>query len=100
MEDPDADTHGRMLRPEATVLPDGSLVPDANVIRPPPNRFTHRLQVDEPYSFDDSRRGAEPAGVLPAGTLVALLVEGADRCRVADGRGLYVDVRRSSLTAL
>jgi hypothetical protein len=100
VEDPDADTHGRMLRPEAIVLPDGSLVPVGNVLRPPPNRFTHRLLEDEPYRFDDSPRTADPAGVLPAGTRVALLVEGADRCRVVDERGLYVDVRPQSLGPL
>jgi hypothetical protein len=89
-----------MLRPQASVLSDGSLVPEGNVIRPPPNRFTHRLSVDEPYHFDDPRHGAEPAGMLPAGTPVALLVEGPERCRVVDGRGLYVEVSRASLSPL
>ncbi len=100
-EDPDADpTHGTMLRPQASVLSDGSLVPEGNVIRPPPNRFTHRLSEDEPYHFDDPRQDAEPAGMLPAGTPVALLVDGPDRCRVVDGRGLYVEVSRASLSPL
>ena len=99
-EDPDADpAHGTMLRPEALVLADGSLGPEGNVIRPPPNRFTHTLLVDEPYHVDDSP-GGDPAGVLPAGTRVALLVEGPDRCRVVDGRGLYVEVRPASLSPL
>jgi hypothetical protein len=38
--------------------------------------------------------------VLPAKTPVALLVEGAERCRVVDGSGLYVEVRRTSLREL
>ncbi len=86
-----------MLRPEAVVLGDEALVPPAHLVRPPPNRFTHELTVDEPYRFDRPGGGAGPEGVLPAGTPVVLLVEGDDRCRVVDGRGLYVEVRRSSL---
>jgi hypothetical protein len=35
--------------------------------------------------------------VLRAGTPVVLLVDGDDRCRVVDGSGLYVEVRRASL---
>jgi hypothetical protein len=89
-----------MLRPEAQVLPDEALVPDTNVVRPPPNRFTHKLLVDEPYRFDRPERPGEPDGVLAAGTPVALLVEGPERCRVVDGRGLYVEVRRASLDTL
>jgi hypothetical protein len=38
--------------------------------------------------------------VLPASTRVVLLVESADRCRVVDGNGLYVEVRRASLRRL
>jgi hypothetical protein len=38
--------------------------------------------------------------MLPAGTPVALLVEGPERCRVVDGRGLYVEVSRASLSPL
>jgi hypothetical protein len=93
-------TAGTMLRPEVQVLPDEALVPDTNVVRPPPNRFTHKLMVDEPYRFDRPKRAGESDGVLPAGTPVVVLVDGPDRCRVVDGRGLYVEVRRASLSAL
>jgi hypothetical protein len=89
-----------MLRPEASVLSDGSLVPESNLIRPPPNRFTHKLLRDEQYRLDRPERGAEADGVLQAGTPVVLLVEGPDRCRVVDGSGLYVEVRRASLGEL
>jgi hypothetical protein len=89
-----------VLRPEATVLSEGALVPERNLIRPPPNRFTHELLRDEPYSLDRPERGDEPDGVLKAGTSVVLLVEGPDRCRVVDGEGLYVEVRRASLGEL
>ena len=87
-----------MRRPETTVLDEEALVPERNLVRPPPNRFTHELVVDEPYRLD--RPGGPPDGVLPAGTRVVLLVEGPDRCRVVDGRGLYVEVRRASLRRL
>jgi len=89
-----------MLRPEAKMLGDEALVPAANLVRPPPNRFTHELALDEPYHFDRPQRAAEPDGVLPAGTPVAVLVESGERCRVVDGRGLYVEVRRQSLRGL
>jgi hypothetical protein len=87
-------------RPEALVLGEEALLPERNVVRPPPNRFTHQLTVDEPYRLDRPERSAEPDGVLPAGTRVVLLVEGPERCRVVDGRGLYVEVRRDSLREL
>lgn len=92
---------GVMLRPEAVILGDEALVPASNLIRPPPNRFTHSLTTDEPYRLDRAGdQQAGPDGVLPAGTQVVLLVEGEDHCRVVDGNGLYVPVRRSSLQQL
>jgi hypothetical protein len=95
-EEPD----GVVLRPEPVVLGDEALVPERNVIRPPPNHFTHELIVDEPYRFDRPEGTGEPDGVLPAGTPVVLLVDSPDRCRVVDGSGLYVEVRRGSLRKL
>ena len=87
-----------VLRPAAAVLGKKALVPVANLVRPAPNRFTHELTVDEPYWFDlPGRDPVQPDGVLRAGMPVVLLVEGDDRCRVIDGRGLYVEVRRASL---
>jgi hypothetical protein len=94
---PDA---GVVQRPDAVVLGEEALVPERNVVRPPPNRFTHELLVDEPYRLDRPERTDEPDGVLPARTQVVLLVEGPDRCRVVDGSGLYVEVRRASLREL
>ncbi|HKE98394.1 MAG TPA: hypothetical protein VKG45_05640 [Actinomycetes bacterium] len=89
-----------MLRPEAMVLGEEALIPAHNLVRPPPNRFTHELVVDEPYWLDrPGRRAQQPDGTLDAGTPVVLLVEADDHCRVVDGRGLYVQVRRSSLRA-
>lgn len=87
---------GVVRRPKPSVLSDDALVPEANLIRPPPNRFTHELAVDEPYRFDGPEQG-DPVGVLGAGTPVVLLAEEPDGCRVVDGRGLYVRVRCASL---
>jgi hypothetical protein len=56
--------------------------------------------VDEPYWLDRDETSPEPDGVLPAGTPVAVLVEDAGRCRVVDGSGLYVEVRRRSIREL
>jgi hypothetical protein len=91
---------GRVLRPDPVVLSEGAVVPDANLIDPAPNRFTHELARDEPYRFDVHPRRPKPDGVLAAGTPVAVLVEGPETCRVATGSGLYVDVPAGALRAL
>jgi hypothetical protein len=96
-DDPGAEV---VLRPEFVVLDDAALVTAGDVLRPPPVRFTHEVVVDEPYHLDVPDRGSEPDGVLGAGTRVTLLEEGEDRCRVADGSGLSVEVRRASLRKL
>ena len=105
-DDQESDTgpdEGVMLRPPAEVLDKKALIPERNLVRPPPNHFTHELVVDEPYHFDrpdQPDEPDEPDGVLPARTQVALLVEGDERCRVVAGNGLYVEVRRTSLRKL
>ena len=95
--DPD---RGEMLRPDAVVLGDDALVPERNLVRPAPNRFTHELLVDEPYTYDRPERARTPDGVLTTGTPVVLLVEEGERCRVVDAGGLYVEVRCASLRQL
>ena len=92
--------HGVTLRPEAVVLGDDALLPDTNIIRPPPNRFTHELIYDEAYRLDRPAQSGEPDGMLRAGTPVVLLVEALECCRVVDASGLYVEVRRTSLRRL
>jgi len=91
---------GVVLRPEMVILGDEALIPSSNLVQPPPNHFTHVLDVDEPYRYDRPERSDEPDGVLRAGTQVTLLVQGDDYCRVVDAAGLYVEVRRASVRKL
>jgi len=91
----------RYLRPEAAVLGDGSLVPPENEIRPPPDRFTHELARDTPFYFRGKAGVDHPDGRFEAATKVLLLRKDAGaRCRVADGRGLYVEIDCASLAKL
>jgi hypothetical protein len=94
------DGEGRVLRPEVHVLDRSAMVPERNIVRPPPEHFTHELAVDEPFHLDRDVRRGEPDGILRAGTRVVVVATAEDRCRVVDGRGLTVDVRRSSLRAI
>ena len=87
------------IRPKAVVLSDDSLVPKKNIISPPPNQFTHEVLRPQPYFFGKAR--TKPDGVFPAGTKVVLLVfDRSKYSRVADGRGLYVDIEHDSLRRL
>ena len=80
-----------MLRPKATVLPESALVPERNLIQPPPNRFTHEVKSEQPYYYAASTPARAPDGTFPAGTKVLLLVhDGGSLCHVADACGLYV----------
>jgi hypothetical protein len=89
------------IRPRATVLDDKALIPARNVISPAPNQFTHELTRDEPYYFGEFESSKAADGSFPAGAQVVLLVyEGGPRCRVVDGRGLYVEVAYDSLQKL
>lgn len=88
---------GLVLRPEAVVLGDDALIPASNLVDSLPDRFTHELSVDEPYRYDGVTDDQRPSGTLPAGTPVAIVSEGRDRCRVVDQRGLAVNVRGSSV---
>ena len=86
------------LRPQFEIVGEESLVPEDNLVRPAPQRFTHELVRAEPYFY---AAGEAPAGHLPAGSRVVLMGDdGAGRCRVVDGRGLYVEVACDSLRTL
>ncbi len=88
-----------MRRPEATILPSNAIVPAANFVEPPPNRFSHEVVDDEPYRY-----GADPEapadGTLTAGAPVLLVVDDGRYANVVDEHGLYVRVRRASLRPL
>lgn len=89
------------VRPEALVLPANALVPNENLIWPPPNLFTHVLARVQPYFYGAAADGGPADGELAAGTRVVLLVyEGGSACRVVDGRGLYVEVEYAALRRL
>ena len=88
-------------RPEARVLPDESIVPERNLIVPPPNQFTHQLKRAQAYYFDGAQQGRQPDGEFPSGAKVLLLVfNGGAYCRVADEQGLYVELEYESLHKL
>lgn len=89
------------VRPESLVLPANALVPNENLIWPAPNRFTHVLTRVQPYYYRSAEPGAPADGEFAEGTTVVLLVyEGGTTCRVADGRGLYVEVEYTALRRL
>jgi hypothetical protein len=88
------------VRPESVVLGEDSMVPPENQLRPPPNRFTHRLARDEPFYLQTKDSSKQADGQLDAGTEVVLLRHDGPRCRVADARGLYVEVGFESLAEL
>ena len=97
-EGPEGSVPEGFLRPRFEILGEDSLVPDDNLVRPAPDRFTHELVRTEPYSYG---AGEAPAGQLPAGTRVVVTDDdGAGRCRVVDSRGLSVEVASDSLRRL
>jgi hypothetical protein len=92
---------GIMKRPKAVVLPENAVVPNQNLISPPPNQFSHFLKRAQPYYFVEVKQGTPPDGEFSAGTKVLLLLyEGGKYCRVADNQGLYVEVEYDSLKKL
>jgi len=92
---------GRMIRPKAVVLNDAALVPEKNLIKPPPDQFTHELQQAQPYYYDQAQTAAKPDGELAAGAQVVLMVyDGGSYCRVVDAQGLYVETAYEGLRSL
>ncbi|MGX5653410.1 hypothetical protein ACWKWC_01390 [Geodermatophilus nigrescens] len=87
-------------RPGFVVLGAEALPPATNVVRPVPQPLTHELVVDQPFTLDRPGGDRGPDGVLPAGTRVAVLHAGDDRCRAVTSSGLAVDVPRAALREL
>lgn len=86
------------IRPDAVVLPESAVVPDKNIITPAPNQFTHELTRPQPFYFDGAQQGRPSDGELPEGAKVVLLLhDGGSYCRVADERGLYVEIEHDAL---
>lgn len=89
------------VRPEAVVLGENAIVPERNLISPAPNQFTHKLTQPQHYYFTGAQKGVPADGQFPTGTKVVLLVyDGGSYCRVADERGLYVEIEYDSLEKL
>ena len=90
-----------MKRPEATLLPETSLVPAGCRIAPVPNQFTHEVTREQPFYFARETRDATPNGEFAAGTRVVLMVhDSGPMCRVVDDRGLYVETAYEGLRRL
>jgi hypothetical protein len=86
-------------RPDLSILDDRSVIPDANLISPPPNRFSHAVAHDQPFFWEEPEAGEKPAGTFEAGHRLLLVREEEDGwCRVVDGQGLYVVTALASLT--
>jgi hypothetical protein len=92
---------GQFIRPEANVLSDESLIPNENLINPPPNQFTHELKSTQSFYYEAAQQSASPDGELPENTKVVLLrYDGGSYCRVVDEQGLYVEIKFDSLKKL
>jgi hypothetical protein len=81
-----------ILRPKALILPESAQLPEQNVLRPPPNQFSHIIDGEQPYYFRGVDKGVRPAGYFSSGTRVLLLRHDSTECWVANCRGLYVAI--------
>jgi hypothetical protein len=91
----------QFIRPKAEILSEESLIPDANLISPPPNQFTHKLIRTESYYYSSAAQASPPDGEFPKDTKVVLLkYDGGSYCRVVDKQGLYVEIEHASLKKL
>jgi hypothetical protein len=91
----------RMLRPKATVLPESAVVPERNLVHPPPTEFTHEVIAEQPFYYNGPEQGALPEGKFPAGTKVKLSTHhGGPYCEVVDGQGLRVTTAFKGLRPL
>lgn len=89
-----------MLRPAQTVVPASAMNPEAAVVSPPPNQFTHAVRARQPFYVGSLLTG-EPGGTLAPGAKVVLMVRGrGDVCRVVDRRGRYVTTSCKGLRPL
>lgn len=88
------------LRPKPVVVPARDLVPEASRIVPAPNQFSHVLARRQPYFLDEAGSSRRRGGYFAKGTKVLLLARRGAYCRVADRRGLYVEVPCDALRPL
>lgn len=89
------------IRPKVDILEDKALIPEKNIIMPPPNLFTHETINNTPFFYSNWQNGKNPDGQFQSGTQVVLLVyNDDDYCRVVDNQGLYVEVEYRNLKKL
>lgn len=79
-----------MKRPKATVLPDSALVPENNLVTPPPKQFTHVVKAEQPYYYTGPQQASPPEGIFEVGTKLVLTSREGAYCHVVDARGLHV----------
>lgn len=83
----------------AKVVAAAAVVPERNLIRPPPTHFTHLLTREQAYYFAE-RPGKRADGRWPAGELLLLISDKGSRYwRVADHRGIHAATARQGLKA-
>jgi hypothetical protein len=90
----------RIKRPAVTILSDRSLIPPANLIAPPPNRFSHATTRAQPYFWSEEALDEPPAGTFEADLRVLLLRDDGRYARVVDEHGLYVLVELAGLSPI
>jgi hypothetical protein len=88
------------VRPKPVVVSPKAMVPKATHITPAPNQFSHALARRAPYYFEKAARGRTPDGYFAKGTKVLVLGRRGAYCRVADRRGLYVEIPCDALRPL
>ena len=86
-----------MKRPNASVLPDSALVPESNLLLPPPQQFTHVVKAEQPYYYLGPHQAAPPEGSFVAGTKLVITSHEGAFCRVVDARGLHVSTALAGL---
>jgi hypothetical protein len=91
----------QFIRPKAEILSEESLIPDENLISPPPNQFTHELKEMKSYYYISAAQATPPDGEFPEGAKVVLLrYDGGSYCRVVDERGIYAETEYDGLRKL
>ena len=67
------------------------MIPDRNLIWPPPNQFTNQVIAKQSYFYATPNENTAADGVFEPGTAVVLMLHiGCKYGHVVNGHGLYV----------